>query len=165
MPSLQLPSREAADAILAKNLMVARVIAGITQHALASAADISRATIAQLETGYSDPRLSTIVDLANALGISPIVLLLGNAEARALVALPSQVQRDSLLVPSDKLEQMRRYVLTGMLKDRVRAARVGADLSGETGGAAVVAAVMSAIIPGAGTEIGTALGKLMLERI
>src|SRR5437588_10158254 len=87
IPAKEAPYRESIDSILAKNLVAARVIAGLTQHDLAAAAGISRATVAQLETGSSDPRLSTVVDLARALGVAPMVLLAGIPEVQALAAL------------------------------------------------------------------------------
>src|SRR5436305_1495730 len=121
--------RESADGILAKNLVIARVVAEITQHDLARAANISRPTIAQLETGYSDPRLSTIVELANALGISPILLLLGETEARALADLPRHVAEHPLVITADDTARMRRFIQSGMLKDRLRAAQLGAAIA------------------------------------
>jgi transcriptional regulator with XRE-family HTH domain len=157
---------ESADSILAKNLVVARVVAGITQQALADAAGISRATIAQLETGYSDPRLSTIVELAAALGVPPILLLMGKPEAVALAAF---FQNPSLgiSVSDSDLIHMRRLVDTGMLKDRLRAALVGADVAranGEEGTATPIsAAIFSAIHPGPGTIAGTLLGRLLSQ--
>jgi transcriptional regulator with XRE-family HTH domain len=158
---------ESADSVLAKNLVVARVVSGITQQALADAAGISRATIAQLETGYSDPRLSTIVELASALGVPPILLLVGKPEAVALAAFLQKPATPVSIADSD-IAQMRRLVDTGMLKDRVRAALVGADAaraSGEEGSATPVsAAIFSAIYPGPGTIAGTLLGRLLSEK-
>ncbi len=182
--------KESADAILAKNLVAARVTAGLTQQDLAIASDISRATIAQLETGCSDPRLSTIVDLARALGISPMLLLIGPSEARALAELPQRVANAPLSLPAADVVRMRGYVASGMLKDRLRAAALGATIardasrSGETSsrsndpgtadhGTAVGsssaavwiwAAVLSAILPGEGTAIGAAVGQLLIEQ-
>jgi transcriptional regulator with XRE-family HTH domain len=150
--------------VLAKNLVVARMVSGVTQQALADAAGISRATIAQLETGCSDPRLSTIVELAAALGVPPILLLVGKPEAVALAAFFQKPALPISITDAD-VAQMRRLVDTGMLKDRLRAALVGADAaraSGEEGAATPVSvAIFSAIYPGPGTIAGTLLGRLL----
>jgi transcriptional regulator with XRE-family HTH domain len=157
--------RESPDSILAKNLVAARVIAGLTQHDLAAAAGVSRATIAQLETGFSDPRLSTVVDIARALGIAPIVLLSGTEEVEALAKLTIDQVDGRPAVPPADLARMRDYVASGMLKDRVRAARVGATVArGGTdapAGVAVTAGVFSATSPGRGTVVGAQLGRLL----
>jgi transcriptional regulator with XRE-family HTH domain len=168
MPVNSAPRRESVDSILAKNLVAARVIAGLTQHELAAAAGVSRATVAQLETGYSDPRLSTVVDLARALGIAPIVLLSGSEEVGALAAIAggNDAAGPRPTVPPIDLARMRDYVASGMLKDRIRAARIGATVArggvadGPVG-AAVTAGLFSATLPGHGTVVGTLLGKLL----
>jgi transcriptional regulator with XRE-family HTH domain len=166
IPANQAPRRESVDSILAKNLVAARVIAGLTQHDLAEAAGVSRATVAQLETGSSDPRLSTVVDLARALGVAPIVLLAGIPEVQALATLGqgSLGERRVSVSPGD-LVRLREYVASGMLKDRVRAARLGAAVAragSETSmGIAVTAGLFSATLPGAGTVVGAELGRLL----
>ena len=119
MPVNQAQRRESVDSILAKNLVAARVIAGLTQHDLAAAAGVSRATVAQLETGFSDPRLSTVVDIARALGIAPIVLLSGTEEVEALAKLALDSTDDRPAIPPADLARMRDYVASGMLKDRI----------------------------------------------
>jgi transcriptional regulator with XRE-family HTH domain len=159
-----LPSLESIDAVLAKNLIVARAIAGITQQALAHLAGVSRATIAQLETGYSDPRLSTIVDLSHALGISPVLLLIGDVEAHALVALSNEAKNWSRLVNAEAVDKMRLLLKSGMLKDRLRAAKVGAATAladGESSSVCVSTGIFSAIYPGPGTFIGRRLGLFL----
>ena len=156
--------RESLDATLAKNLVVARVIGGMTQHELASASYVSRATIAQLETGSSDPRLSTIVELAHALGLSPMLLLLGAKEIRALASLPNEISSVANLVSTQNLFRMNELVESGLLKDRLRAARIGAAAArgfGATGIAPITAAIFSAYLPGTGTAAGAALGNLL----
>lgn len=155
--------RESPDATLAKNLVVARQAAHVTQHSLAAAALVSRATVAQIETGCSDPRLSTIVDLARALGVPPYFLLVGLEEVNALIAMPAALAERALHVPPGELERMQRLIRSGMLKDRIRAARIGAAIASDAGrrpqAAAISAAIFSAIQP-AGTAVGTVLGEL-----
>lgn len=79
-----LPPVRNASGDLARNLVAARSAAGLTQQMLAKRSGISRATIAQIEAGDSDPRQSTIAFLAAALGVSPIALILSPREAAAL---------------------------------------------------------------------------------
>ena len=59
---------------LARNVASARQRAGLTQHQLARAADLSRATIHLIEAGACDPRLSTVTSLAKALNRTAISL-------------------------------------------------------------------------------------------
>jgi len=57
--------------MLARNIKKIREKAGLTQEALARKADISYNTIIKLETsGIKDPRISTLIKVANALEIS-----------------------------------------------------------------------------------------------
>jgi transcriptional regulator with XRE-family HTH domain len=157
---------ESADAVLAKNLLVARVVVGITQHRLAQASGVSRATIAQLETGRSDPRLSTIVLLARALGIPAIALLMGKPETLALTTFLENPSTPISLGDGD-VARMQGLLKTGMLKDRLRAALVGAGLARGIEDSAItsqiMAAIFSAIHPGPGTIAGTALGNRLTE--
>ena len=152
--------REAAKATLAKNLSLARSANGLTQMDLADAASVSRATITQLEGGDGDPRLSTIVDLATALGTSPILLLMGEDELRAIATVP----RTDNLVSDEEVEQMRRMVASGLQKQRLQAGRLGADAARAAGLSAVGAAIGSVLMPGIGTAVGAAVGAFLLAR-
>jgi len=58
------------------NLQRLRGMRGLTQEAAAEAAGLSRAAYRNLEAGLSEPRASTLVALAKALGVSPADLLL-----------------------------------------------------------------------------------------
>jgi transcriptional regulator with XRE-family HTH domain len=156
---------ESTGAALGKNLSVARLLAGVTQHTLANLSGVSRATVAQLETGISDPRLSTIVDLAKALQISPIALLMGSAEINALTQLRADLaDRPVELSPTD-IRRMELLVQSGMLSDRSRAARIGAAaaqaVDGVGPGAMITAGILSTYAPGDGTVVGISLGRLL----
>jgi transcriptional regulator with XRE-family HTH domain len=61
----------------ARNLRRAREQAGLSQEALAERAGMHRNAVALLETGKREPRLSTIVRLAKALGVKTSDLLKG----------------------------------------------------------------------------------------
>jgi transcriptional regulator with XRE-family HTH domain len=61
----------------AANLRAARLAQGMTQEALADAAELHRTHISLLEKAKRDPKLSTIVKLAHGLGTTPIQLLRG----------------------------------------------------------------------------------------
>lgn len=151
--------RDAAKTTLAKNLVLARSACDLTQAALAEAATVSRATIAQLESGEGDPRLSTISDVATALGTSPVVLLLGEEELSALVKVTSHAPED--LVSEADVEKMRRLVASGLRKQRLEAAALGATAARAAGLSAVGAAIGSVLLPGIGTAIGAAIGALL----
>lgn len=59
------------------NLRAARTGAGLSQEALAYEAVVDRAAISVYERGRREPNLRTVLKLARALGLSPVVLLDG----------------------------------------------------------------------------------------
>jgi transcriptional regulator with XRE-family HTH domain len=59
----------------AANLRKTRIEAGLSQERLARAAKLHRTEISLLERGEREPRLSTIVRLANGLGVPAGALL------------------------------------------------------------------------------------------
>jgi transcriptional regulator with XRE-family HTH domain len=158
-------ARESIGATLARNVVVARLALDVTQHRLAAEADVSRATIAQVETGVCDPRVSTVTEIARGLGLPPALLLLSADEIRALIRLADEVRRHPVAVDPTDAARMRALLETGLLRDRNRAARMGADLAREAGGpgaapvAAALAAIFSAVAPGPGTAVGAMLGR------
>jgi transcriptional regulator with XRE-family HTH domain len=136
------PRPESADAILAKNLVTARLAVGLTQQRLAEDSGISRATVVQIEAGSSDPRLSTIIELAKALGLPAILLLVGLPEIQALSRVLERKAKQRPSIDPRDVERMTHFLRTGMLR---------------------LAAMFSGFLPGAGTEIGALLGELFAE--
>jgi len=174
------PSREIAHSLLveevqdtlARNISAARVVLGMSQEQLATSAGMSRATVNQLEGGSTakgDPRLSTVVQLAAALGISPVFLLLGRDELDAIAWAPdSQVVKDVRShLTADELETMRRLLRSGVAKNRTRAVEMGATAAasaGMTAGAIAAAGIGTALLPGIGTAIGAVIGSTWLAK-
>jgi len=169
VPSL--PVEDAQD-ILARNLSAARGALGMSQEQLAAAAGVSRATINQLEGGASakgDPRLSTVVHLAAALGISPVFLLLGRDELDAITEARKSTEVNEVRshLTAEQLETMRRLLRSGVAKNRTKAVEMGATAaasSGMSAGAIAAAAIGTALWSGFGTAIGAVIGSAWLAK-
>ncbi len=154
---------------VAKNVAAARTAQGMSQDDLATASAISRATVIQIESGESDPRLSTLVKVAIALQVSSMFLLLGRAE---LEAIAKTVEGDTVealtqTLSEDSTNTMNRLLQSGFTRNRVRAVKIGAsavEAAGFTTGAITGAAIGSILVPGLGTAIGGALGFLFGAR-
>jgi transcriptional regulator with XRE-family HTH domain len=168
--SLPPGDKESPDIVLARNLLVARAVRNITQNELSNQSGISRATIAQLESGDSDPRLSTIFLLAEALEVPLILLLIGVAEANALAELPRKMREaQPLAIPAPDLRRMQLLVDTGLLKDRMRAACLGAAVAQQFMAGSAVSefpstAILSGFLPGKGSVVGYALDQALNEQ-
>lgn len=67
-----------AESTFAENLLRLRKAAGLSQMELASRAGLTVSSVSQLEQGkIRDPRMSTVIVIANALGVSKDDLLEG----------------------------------------------------------------------------------------
>jgi transcriptional regulator with XRE-family HTH domain len=141
----------------------------MSQEQLAEAADVSRATIIQIEAAEGDPRLSTLAGVASALGVSPVLLLLGRDELDAIANAPGSSEAERLKdnLSSDELDTMRRLLDSGIAKNRTKAVAIAASAAtaaGLTAGTLASAAIGTAILPGIGTAIGVALGVWMTRK-
>jgi len=147
---------------LSKNLTLARKACNYTQEDLSNISKISRATIAQLESGEGDPKVSTIIDLAIALETSPLILFLGAREINALMELEDNIQ-EKVLAEGD-LEKMQHYLKSDIAKQKAKVAQIGADAARNVGLSAVGAAIGSMLLPGVGTVVGAVLGSLISSK-
>jgi len=159
-----------SNGVLAQNLLLARIGANWTQHNLAEASGVSRATIAQIEAGIGDPRLSTVELLAAALEVPLLLLLYGRAEFLALatvVSTPGPEAAAAALLPS-KLRTMNYLVDSGNPRNRLEAARLGVETLRDAGlndlGQVVGAAIGSARLPGRGTLMAARLVQLLKSK-
>lgn len=66
----------------ARNLREQRKRVGLSQEALGDASGLHRTEVSLLERAGREPRLSTIVRLADALGVSPSELVKGAGSAK-----------------------------------------------------------------------------------
>ena len=148
---------------LARNLVAARTALETSQDTLATRASVSRATVIQIEGGEGDPRLSTLASLADALGVSPMFLLLGREDVEALSHLRNSKSLSA--VPDELSEEeigtMGRLLSSGISRNRNKAIKMGTAAAAASGMSAAIlagAAIGSVLMPGIGTIIGSVLG-------
>jgi transcriptional regulator with XRE-family HTH domain len=67
---------------IGEQLKAWRTVRGLSQRALAERAGVVYPLVARLELGQTDPRLSTLKRLAEALGIDVVDLLTGPPQAK-----------------------------------------------------------------------------------
>lgn len=109
--------------LLAKNLLLLRSAIDYTQQSMADSSQISRATIAQVEAGATDPRLSTLDLLAATLGVSTAFLLFSRRELDALVAILALPPDPA--PPGNTLAVLRALLLTPAPRRQLEASRMG----------------------------------------
>lgn len=96
---------------LGKRISNARKQVGITQEALDEQLNMTRKHISVIEAAISRPSLDTLVDIANALGLSADDLLVDSLTHSASTA-DSEIHR--LLLDCNEIEQ---EILTRMVKE------------------------------------------------
>lgn len=96
---------------LGKRISNARKQVGITQEALGEQLSMTRKHISVIEAAISRPSLDTLVDIANALGLSADDLLVDSLTHPASTA-DSEIHR--LLLDCNEIEQ---EILTRMVKE------------------------------------------------
>ena len=151
---------DSAKVTIANNLLIARRASdGMTQALLAELSGVSRATIAQMESGESDPRLSTLVKLAAALGTNPILLLLGELEFGALVEISQSAPQE--IMSSEDFLDMRKLVDSGLRKKKLQAADQAAKAAQVAGLSVIGAAIGAAGLLASGMAVGALFGGFL----
>lgn len=89
---------------LANQLKATRMARGLTQRELARRIGRPPPRISELESGASDPRISTVVAVASALGLDVVAIPV--AEARALRRSADKAQQGRLAQPTTVLEEL-----------------------------------------------------------
>lgn len=159
------PSMQEMARRLSQNVVAARTAVHMTQQELADAAGISRATIAEIERGSADPRLSTVVAMADALGTSPMMLLLEKEALEVAQQVGGKAEALAKHLSKESVEKMQEWLRTDGSRGFQQAAKEGVRALGVGGKAAVGAAIGSTLLPGLGTIVGATLGGLLGEKV
>lgn len=104
---------------LGESLALARKARGQTQADLAEESGLSRATIAQIEAGDADPKLSTISDLARALDVSPAWLLMTEEDLEIIAEIAESGDLSNILdmLPDELMTWVNSMVGSGRKKN------------------------------------------------
>lgn len=104
---------------LGESLALARKARGQTQAELAEESDLSRATIAQIEAGDADPKLSTISDLASALDVSPAWLVMTEEDLEVIAEIAESGDLSNILemLPDELMTWVNSMVRSGRKKN------------------------------------------------
>lgn len=148
------------SALLGRNVILARKARGFTQAELSKASGHTRVTIAKVEAGQVDPRLSTVADISSALGISPLLLLITGDELLSLSRLEEKTNPYQKAMSID-VSVLLTLMNIGTTSSMLKAAQLAIEqLSLGSGPEAAGAAIGTACAPGKGSAIGAALGEL-----
>lgn len=89
-----------------KRLRALRLAAGMTQSQLAKASGLDQSFISRLEHGTSDVKLSTMLAIAEALGLKPSALIEpGSGQSRLFLAIDALTE-DQREIAADILEAL-----------------------------------------------------------
>jgi transcriptional regulator with XRE-family HTH domain len=165
---------------LGESLALARKAEDLTQGELAEESGLSRATVANIESGGADPKISTIAELARALNMSPAWLLMSEEDMEIMgeIATSEDVSRFQRMLPDDLVSQISAMIRSGgkkKLEMALNSLRVAFQSGGEESesgndddsglkvrSAAKMAAKASSGLTAVGTKlspgIGTAIG-------
>lgn len=71
---------QALQALLGKNVRLARRAASLTQEDLADRTGVAQDYVSKLESGQKNPEIATLLKFAKALGVAPYELLLDQSD-------------------------------------------------------------------------------------
>jgi len=154
-------NREERKTALANNLKIARRVMGISQQKMLEVGGHNRVTIGQIENGDGDPRLSTIIDLATALGISPLLLLITKNELFSLADTYKNFNQEMDSIPKETAVAFE-FANTKTKKGLEDVIQLAVDNFKPKGnGEMIGTAIGTDHQPGEGSQIGKALGKAL----
>jgi len=156
----------------AKNLKILRQANGWTQTEFSEKSGISRPTIAHLENADVDPRLSTILKIANAFGVPPTLLFLTKSHLKSLQYFFEEMSKgsfdfDNSDLSPEGIDEIVQLIRTELPRNRARAAnKILLSFQEENFNPAIALAGTLGTFhnPGMGTFIGLMIGLFSIPQ-